>query len=119
MATPDVAQVALPGRDLLRSTAIRPTGPLDSPEQIDGRGLETLVFQELRAAISYRSLKLDRFFWRTAPGAEVDFVAYGGDGLFAIEEDEATMLLTPPLATCSPAMVYGRFSGMSTSSSAS
>ena len=24
-------------------------------------------------------------FWRTAGGAEVDLVAYGGDGLFAIE----------------------------------
>ena len=65
--------------------AIRPTGPLDSPEQIDGPALETLVFQELRAAIAYRSLKLDLFFWRTASGTEVDFVAYGGDGLFAIE----------------------------------
>ena len=65
--------------------AIRPTGPLDSPEQIDGPALETLVFQELRAAIVYRSLKLDLFFWRTASGTEVDFVAYGADGLFAIE----------------------------------
>ena len=65
--------------------AIRPTGPLDSPEQIDGPALETLVFQELRAAIAYRSLKLDLFFWRTASSTEVDFVAYGGDGLFAIE----------------------------------
>ena len=65
--------------------AIRPTGPLDSPEQIDGPALETLVFQELRAAIAYRSLKLDLFFWRTASGTEVDYVAYGGDGLLAIE----------------------------------
>ena len=65
--------------------AIRPAGPLDNPEQIDGPALETLVFQELRAAIAYRSLKLDLFFWRTASGTEVDFVAYGGDGLFAIE----------------------------------
>ena len=64
---------------------IRPTGPLDSPEQIDGAALETLVYQELRAAIAYRSLKLGLFFWRTASGTEVDFVAYGGDGLFAIE----------------------------------
>ena len=65
--------------------AIRPAGPLDSPEQIDGPALETLVYQELRAAIAYRSLKLDLFFWRTASGTEVDLVAYGGDGLFAIE----------------------------------
>ncbi len=65
--------------------AIRPTGPLDTPEEIDGSALETLVYQELRAAIAYRSLKLDLFFWRTASGTEVDFVAYGGDGLIAIE----------------------------------
>ena len=64
--------------------AIRPTGPLDSPGEIDGPSLETLVYQELRAAIAYRSLKLDLFFWRTASGTEVDFVA-GGDGLIAIE----------------------------------
>lgn len=64
---------------------IRPTGPLDSPEEIDGAALETLVFQELRAHIAYRSLDLKLFTWRTGAGVEVDFVAYGGDGLFAIE----------------------------------
>ena len=52
---------------------------------LDGAALETLVFHELRAAIAYGSLKLELFFWRTAAGAEVDFVAYGGDGLYAIE----------------------------------
>ena len=64
---------------------IRPTGPLDSPEEIDGAALETLVFQELRAHIAYRSLDLKLFAWRDAAGAEVDLVAYGNDGLFAIE----------------------------------
>ena len=44
--------------------AIRPTGPLDSPEQIDGPALETLVFQELRAAIAYRSSS-----WISSSGA--------------------------------------------------
>ena len=65
--------------------AIRPRGPLDSPEEIDGAALETLVYQELRACIAYRQLDLDLFTWRTASGAEVDLVAYGGDGLFAVE----------------------------------
>ena len=64
---------------------IRPAGPLDSPEEIDGAALETLVHQELRAHIAYRSLDLGLFTWRTASGAEVDLIAYGGDGLFAIE----------------------------------
>ena len=64
---------------------VRRTGPLDSPEEIDGAALETLVFQELRAHIAYRSLDLKLFAWRDASGAEVDLVAYGNDGLFAIE----------------------------------
>ena len=38
---------------------IRPRGPLDSPEEIDGAALETLVYQELRAHIAYRALDLD------------------------------------------------------------
>lgn len=64
---------------------LRPRGPLDSPEEIDGAALETLVYQELRAHIAHRALDLDLHTWRTASGAEVDFVAYGGDGLFAVE----------------------------------
>lgn len=36
--------------------AIRPTGPLDSPAEIDGPALETLVLQELRAVNDYRAL---------------------------------------------------------------
>ena len=64
---------------------IRPAGPLDSPEEMDGAALETLVYQELRAHIAYRALDLTLYTWRTAAGAEVDFIAYGGDGLFAIE----------------------------------
>lgn len=65
--------------------ALRPHGPLDRPEEIDGAALETLVFQELRAHIAYRALDLDLFTWRTSSGREVDLVAYGGDGLHAIE----------------------------------
>lgn len=65
--------------------ALRPSGPLDRPEEIDGAALETLVFQELRAHIAYRTLDLDLFTWRTSSGREVDLVAYGGDGFHAIE----------------------------------
>jgi predicted AAA+ superfamily ATPase len=65
--------------------ALRPSGPLDRPEEIDGAALETLVFQELRAHIAYRELDLDLFTWRTSSGREVDFVAYGGDGFHGIE----------------------------------
>ena len=65
--------------------AMRPTGPLDLPEQIDGAALETLVFQELRANISNMNLKYDIYFWRTKDGTEVDFILYGESGFIAIE----------------------------------
>lgn len=65
--------------------AIRPAGPLDSPAEIDGPALETLVLQELRAANDYRALGYEIHFWRTKNGLEVDFVLYGPNGLIAIE----------------------------------
>ena len=65
--------------------AIRPTGPLDSPAEIDGPALETLVLQELRAANDYYELGYQLFFWRTKHGLEVDFVLYGSRGIIAIE----------------------------------
>ena len=48
--------------------ALRPAGPLDCPEEIDGAALETLVYQELRAHIAYRALDLDLFTWRRRRG---------------------------------------------------
>ncbi len=65
--------------------AVRPRGPLDAPEQIDGAALETLVFHELRATIHNLELNYDLCYWRTAGGMEVDFVLYGPRGIVAIE----------------------------------
>lgn len=65
--------------------ALRPKGPLDTPEEIDGATLETLVFQELRAYIHYHNLDYEIYFWRTAAGQEVDFILYGSKGIIAIE----------------------------------
>ena len=65
--------------------AIRPRGPLDAPEQIDGAALETLVFQELRATSSNLSLGYNIYYWRTAGGMEVDFILYGQRGIVACE----------------------------------
>lgn len=65
--------------------AVRPRGPLDMPEQIDGAALETLVFQELRATIHNLGLGYDLYYWRTAGGMEVDFVLYGPRGIVALE----------------------------------
>lgn len=65
--------------------AVRPSGPLDRPTEIDGAALETLVFQELVAINDYLGFGYDIRFWRTSNGNEVDFVLYGGRGLIAIE----------------------------------
>lgn len=65
--------------------AIRPRGPLDSAEDIDGAALETLVMQEIMAINHYRQLGYTLYFWRTADGQEIDIVLYGERGLLAIE----------------------------------
>lgn len=65
--------------------AIRPTGPLDSPEEIGGIALETLFFQQLIAINDYFQGDFEFFYWRTATGLEVDFIAYGPKGIFAFE----------------------------------
>lgn len=64
---------------------LRPKGPLDAPEEIDGAALETLIFQELRAHNHYYNLDYEIYFWRIATGKEVDFVLYGPKGIIAIE----------------------------------
>jgi predicted AAA+ superfamily ATPase len=65
--------------------SLRPKGPLDRPEEIEGQALEGLVAQHLRAWMAYSRMKRDLFFWRTRSGVEVDFVVYGPDGLWGIE----------------------------------
>jgi predicted AAA+ superfamily ATPase len=65
--------------------SLRPHGPLDRPEEIEGQALEGLVAQHLKAWVAYSGFKRELFFWRTRSGAEVDFVVYGPDGLWAIE----------------------------------
>jgi uncharacterized protein len=69
--------------------ALRPTGPLDLPEEMAGSALETLVFQELRAVNDYFGLNLDIRYWRTSSGSEVDFVLYGESTFAAIEVKNA------------------------------
>ena len=64
---------------------LRPSGPLDAPEEIEGMALETLVFQELKAVNDYLKLGYDLYYWHTANRVEVDFVLYGKRGLKAFE----------------------------------
>ncbi|MFM9102970.1 MAG: ATP-binding protein, partial [Cyanobium sp.] len=63
---------------------LRPTGPLDAPEEIEGLALETLVAQHLRAFCQLRRQGGSLSFWRTRSGLEVDFVVYGPDLFWAI-----------------------------------
>jgi len=69
--------------------SLRPKGPLDRPEEIDGQALEGLVAQHLRAWAAYSGHGVDLFFWRTRAGAEVDFVVYGETGVRAFEVKNA------------------------------
>lgn len=64
---------------------LRPKGPLDAPEEIEGHALETLVFQELLALIDYLRLDAKLGYWRTPAGLEVDFVVDGPHRLLAFE----------------------------------
>lgn len=65
--------------------SLRPTGPLDRPEQIEGMALEGLVAQHLRAWVAYRGLGEQLYYWRTKSGSEVDFVVYGANTFAAWE----------------------------------
>jgi len=65
--------------------ALRPTGPLDRPAEVDAAALEGLVAQHLRAWIDLTDTSLDLSYWRTRTGTEVDFVVYGNTDFFAVE----------------------------------
>jgi predicted AAA+ superfamily ATPase len=65
--------------------SLRPRGPLDAPEEIDGMALEGLVAQHLRALCQLRADGTSLSFWRTRAGLEVDFVVYGPDVFMAVE----------------------------------
>lgn len=65
--------------------ALRPKGPLDQPEEIDGMALEGLVAQHLRAWMDYSKEQYNLYFWRTRSGLEVDFIVYGQNTFYAIE----------------------------------
>ena len=65
--------------------ANRPTGPLDSPAELDGGALEGLVAQHLRAWCDYSAGRHQLHYWQTRAQVEVDFVVYGESGLYALE----------------------------------
>jgi predicted AAA+ superfamily ATPase len=65
--------------------ALRPRGPLDSDDEIDGAAIETLLLQCVRAESAHRALEYELSYWRTVEGLEADLVAYGPHGLHAFE----------------------------------
>jgi predicted AAA+ superfamily ATPase len=65
--------------------ALRPRGPLDRADEIDGAALEGLVAQHLRAWLAYSPEGGSLGYWRTRSGVEVDFVVYTDAALHAIE----------------------------------
>lgn len=64
---------------------LRPMGPLDRPEEGQGVAFESLFLQDLLAVNDSQGLGYTLFYYRTATGQEVDFVAYGNRGLLAFE----------------------------------
>jgi predicted AAA+ superfamily ATPase len=64
--------------------ALRPAGPLDAPEEIEGAALG-LVAQHLRAWSDYSRARAELHTWRSRGGVEVDFVVYGPDAFWAVE----------------------------------
>ena len=71
-------------------TLLRPKGPLDPSEGIEGVALEGLVENHLRAWIDYSHLPAQCFYWATPGGTEVDFVLYGESLFYAIEVKRST-----------------------------
>lgn len=78
--------------------ALRPRGPLDTEEEIDGAALETLFLTHLRALNDAFELGYDIHYWRTTGGLEVDFVLYGEHGLLAFEVKRAARVRDEDLA---------------------
>jgi len=96
--------------------SVRPKGPLDSPDEINGAALEGLVFQHLRAWSEYRKRDAQLYYWRTRSGTEVDFILYGERCFQAIEVKNAREIRSrdlKPLKSfiddypeCTPLMLY-------------
>lgn len=70
--------------------ALRPRGPLDRDEEVEGAAFEGLVAQHLRAWIAYSENGCKLCYWRTRKGVEVDFVVYGAGGFWAVEVKNTT-----------------------------
>jgi predicted AAA+ superfamily ATPase len=65
--------------------SLRPVGPLDKPEIVEGAALEGFIAQHLTAWNAYEGNPCKLYFWRTPSGTEVDFIVYGKGVFWAVE----------------------------------
>jgi len=72
--------------------SIRPKGPLDRIEEIEGVALEGLIAQHLRAWCAYQQKPHELYYWRTKSGNEVDFIIYGEETFMALEVKRASKI---------------------------
>ena len=77
---------------------LRPVGPLDMPEAVEGVAFETLFFQELMAVNSSLGLGYSIYYWRTSNNMEVDFILYGEKGILAFEVKRTGKVIGPMLS---------------------
>ncbi len=102
--------------------SLRPSGPLDRPEETDGAALEGLIFQHLSAWADYGPGSTGLYYWRTRAGTEVDFILYGQNCFWAVEAKNSSEVRAKdlrPLKTfmqdypeCTALMVYRGRSSM-------
>ena len=64
---------------------LRPSGPIDTQEEIGGIALENLFFQNLITINDSLDLQYKFYYYRTVSGTEIDFIAYGPNGFHAFE----------------------------------
>lgn len=77
---------------------LRPMGPLDMPELIEGVAFETLFFQEIMAVNNSLRLGYTIYYWRTSNNMEVDFILYGQKGIMAFEIKRTGKVIGPMLS---------------------
>lgn len=95
---------------------LRPMGPLDRPQEMEGASLEGLVAQHLQTWIDYSSSSCKLYYWHTKAGSEVDFIIYGEEGFWAIEVKNSRKVHPMDLRAlnsfvedypeCTPALLY-------------
>jgi predicted AAA+ superfamily ATPase len=79
--------------------SLRPSGPLDRPQEIAGAALEGIVAQHLLAWTAYQGETASLYYWRTRAGSEVDFILYGPHLFWAVEVKNTARIRPDDLAS--------------------